>query len=193
MSIPEESSGPVSTLHNTVFLVGFMGAGKTSVGRALAARLGWRFVDLDERIERASGRRIADIFRESGEAEFRGIETAALTELLGELRGAPGAAVALGGGAFVQPENATMLADFGAPVVFLDAPVDELQQRCRHGGETRPLYADLNQFRQLYEARRSGYMAAGFRVETTDKSVRQVAAEVAQRLGLGEKHEESQA
>ncbi len=192
MTIHEESGDSLGNVHNTVFLVGFMGAGKTSVGRALAARLGWRFVDLDERVEHARGRRIADIFREQGEPAFRRIETEVLSELLAELRGAPGAAVALGGGAFVQAENALLLAAFGAPVVFLDAPVEELRRRC-YGGDARPLCRDENQFRQLYEARRRGYMAAGFRVETGNKTVRQVAAEVAQRLGLGEEHEESQA
>jgi len=65
-----------------VILVGFMGAGKTSVGRALGGRLGWRFQDLDERVQAREGRSVADIFRESGETEFRRAEHAALRELL---------------------------------------------------------------------------------------------------------------
>lgn len=174
-----------------------MGAGKTSVGRALATKLGWSFVDLDDRIEAQRGRKIATIFREDSEPAFRRMETEALRELLEELGTQPGAAgprslagpqgtvIALGGGAFVQPENAQMLAGLGAPVVFLDAPVEELRRRCGRLGDPRPLYADENQFRQLYEARRRGYMAAGFRVETGGKTVAEVATELVQRLELG--------
>jgi shikimate kinase len=176
-------------VHTVVFLTGFMGAGKTSVGRALAARLGWRFVDLDDRIITVAGCSIADLFREAGEPAFRRAETQALSMLLVELRQAPGAIIALGGGAFVQAANARLLQEFGAPVVFLDAPAEELRRRCRHMAGSRPLYADENQFRQLYEARRSGYMKAGLRVETVEKTVGQVAAEVAQRLGLGESYD----
>ncbi len=176
-----------------VFLVGFMGAGKTSVGRALALQLEWRFVDLDSRIEAQAGRTIAEIFRESGESAFRREETAALRTLLDELRQGVAAVVALGGGAFVQAENAALLREFGARVVFLDAPVEELRRRCAHLGGARPLFADENQFRQLYEARRSGYMKAGFRVETAGKTVSQVVAEINQRLRLDGNNERSQA
>lgn len=165
-----------------VFLVGFMGAGKTSVGGALAQRLGWRFLDLDDRIEAREGRSIAAIFHESGEKVFRQAETAALRQVVGELdRGS--AVVALGGGAFVQPENGAMLCEAGWPVVFLDAPVEELWRRCAGHGAERPLSRDQNQFRQLYESRRSSYMKADLCVDTSAKSVEAVAEEVASRLG----------
>lgn len=166
-----------------VFLIGFMGAGKTSVGIALARRLGWRFVDLDERVEKREGRKIAKIFAESGEAAFRRAETAALRELLDKSHRKP-LVIALGGGAFVQAENARLLKMSGAPVAFLDAPVEELRRRCGPKGATRPLFADENQFRQLYESRRSSYMQADIRVETTGQTVEQTAAVVASRLGL---------
>ncbi len=179
-------------MHTVVFLTGFMGAGKTTVGRALAACLGWRFVDLDECIVSQAGCSIADLFRDAGESFFRHAETAALRALVAELRQAPGAVVALGGGAFVESENAKLLAEFGAPVVFLDAPVAELRRRCSRTADMRPLYADENHFRQLYEARRSGYMKAGVRVDTAEKTVPEVAAEVAQRLGLGENYDTAQ-
>ncbi|MFB3915405.1 MAG: shikimate kinase [Terriglobales bacterium] len=173
-----------------VFLVGFMGAGKTSVGVALARRLGWRFVDLDERVEKRERRKIAEIFAESGEAAFRRAEAAALKDLLDESHSRP-LVVALGGGAFVQPENARLLKTRGGPVVFLDAPVEELRRRCGPKAATRPLFANENQFRQLYESRRSSYMQADICVDTTGHSVEQTAAEVAQRLGLDEQHESS--
>jgi shikimate kinase len=166
-----------------VILVGFMGAGKTSAGRDLAQRLGWRFVDLDEQIERRATRKIADIFRESGESVFRSLETDALRELLGEVATAPGMVVALGGGAFTQMENTSLLQQARYPIVFLDAPVAELRRRCAVEGSPRPLFQDENQFRQLYEQRRDAYMKADFRVDTVGKTVAEVAAEVGALLG----------
>jgi hypothetical protein len=102
-----------------------MGAGKTSVGRILAERLGWHFVDLDDVVERREGRTVSAIFEESGEAGFREAETAALREVLMSLRAAP-LVVALGGGTFVQPHNAEAIRKSSVPVVFLDAPVEEV-------------------------------------------------------------------
>ena len=92
-----------------MILVGFMGAGKSSVGRAMAEQLGWTFEDLDDRIERREGRKVPEIFRDSGEAGFRRAEHTALKELMQELQAAPEKIVALGGGAFVQKKNAGLL------------------------------------------------------------------------------------
>jgi shikimate kinase len=167
-----------------VFLVGFMGAGKTTVGRVLSRRLGLPFEDLDDRIQLREGKTIEQIFRESGEAEFRRAETAALRELLGEL-GSSRRVVALGGGAFVQPANAALIEQAEGHSVFLDAPVDELMRRCADEPKERPLQQDLKQFRELYEERRRSYMKAAIRIETNGKDVDTVAAEVACSLGLG--------
>jgi shikimate kinase len=168
----------------TVFLVGFMGAGKTTVGRALGHRLGLPFEDLDERIQLREGKTIEEIFRESGEAEFRKAETAALRELLAEL-GSSRRVVALGGGAFVQPGNASLIEEAEVHSVFLDAPVDELLRRCVEEETERPLRQNPEQFRKLYESRRRFYMRAAVRIETGGKDVDTVAAEVACSLGLG--------
>ena len=92
---------------------------------------------------------IEQIFRESGEAEFRRAEHAALRELLADLDSSP-RVVALGGGAFVQAENAALLAEAAVPVVFLDAPVEELFRRCQQEPVERPLRRNLEEFRQLY-------------------------------------------
>jgi shikimate kinase len=167
-----------------VFLVGFMGAGKTSVGRALNRRLGLPFEDLDDRIRRREGKSIERIFQESGEREFRKAETAALRELLGEL-GSSFRVVALGGGAFVQPDNAALIEGAQVRSVFLDAPVEELLRRCEDEGTERPLWQGPEQFRELYEKRRRSYMKADARIETGGKDVDTVAAEVACSLGLG--------
>jgi shikimate kinase len=165
-----------------VFLVGFMGAGKTSVGEALAGQLGWRFIDLDERIEARAGKRIADIFRDSGESEFRRAEKHELQRVIAELDGGGGAVVALGGGAFVQPETAALLAASATCCVFLDAPVEELWQRAQATQGERPLAVSENHFRQLYAARRPRYMEAEYCVQTLGRTVAEVVADIAARL-----------
>ncbi len=172
----------------TVFLVGFMGAGKTSVGRALGQRLNWIFEDLDDRIERREGRTIAEIFRDSGEQEFRRAEHAALREVLNEIDSAR--IIALGGGAFVQENNAILLQASGVPTVFLDANVEELWQRCLKqasaAGVQRPLLRDPEQFRKLYADRRRSYSKASLKIQAGDRSVDQIAAEIARKLCLKE-------
>jgi len=165
-----------------------MGAGKTSVGRALAQQLNWEFEDLDDRIERREGRVIAQIFKESGEQEFRRAEHEALAEALRELGGSATRIVAVGGGAFVQPANARLLRAAKVPTVFLDAAVEDLWARCRkqarEAGRERPLHRSEEQFRQLYETRREGYAKAKMRVQTGDRAVADIATEIAEKLGL---------
>ncbi|HXZ33973.1 MAG TPA: shikimate kinase [Terriglobales bacterium] len=166
-----------------VFLVGFMGAGKTTVGQALAHRLGWTFEDVDERIEARAQQTIEQIFRLAGEAAFRTLEQETIRELLSSA-GFSRRVIALGGGAFAQPATAVAVRDSGFPVVFLDAPVEELWRRCQEQASERPLRRDMEQFRGLYEARRPQYMRAGLHVDTGGKDVETVAAEVACSLGL---------
>lgn len=173
---------PQAGSHRAVFLVGFMGAGKTSVGRSLGRRLGWDFEDLDDRIQARAARSIAEIFRDLGEAEFRRLENAALRELLSELSAGP-RIVALGGGAFAQPENAALLESSGARVIFLDGPAEELFGRCKQEQRERPLLQDAKQFHDLYEQRRSSYLRASCRIDTAGKDVDGVAAEVACWIG----------
>ena len=171
-----------------IFLVGFMGAGKTSVGHALAQRLNWAFEDLDERIERLERRTVPEIFRDSGESEFRRAEHAAVRDVLAELKGGAVKVVALGGGAFVQENNVALLRAAGVPTVFLDAPVEELWQRCSkqagESGSERPLLRSINQFRELYETRRKKYVQASHTIQTGGRAVEKVAAEIAETLGL---------
>ncbi len=166
-----------------VFLVGFMGAGKSCVGRALARRLGWRFLDLDRRVEARTGRSIAQTFRDSGEAAFRRVETEELKKLLRELQHSRGTVVALGGGVPAQPANRRLLR--GRLTVFLDVPVRTLWERCRAGRGTRPLGKDAAGFRRLYVARRPRYLAAAVRVREAGRSPQQLATEIAQKLGFG--------
>jgi shikimate kinase len=171
-----------------VVLIGFMGAGKSSVGRALSKKLGWAFEDLDDRIERRERRKVHEIFRDSGESEFRRAEHAALKELLSELQTGAERIAALGGGAFVQRENARLIKAGGVPTVFLDADVEELWRRCRRQAEKqgtdRPLLSRLETFRELYELRRPHYLKASLKQETGRKTVAEVAAELVKALGL---------
>ena len=171
-------------LPRAVFLVGFMGAGKTSVGRTLASRLGWRFLDLDQQVEEREQRSIEQIFAQSGEAAFRKSETSALQELLAALNPSGPVVVALGGGAPIVDDNARLLAQAGEPAVFLDAPFEVLQDRCQSAASTRPLFGDERRTRELYELRRPHYLRASLRVDTTAKSVEDVAAEIERSLGL---------
>ena len=180
-SRPENSPSARETV--AVFLIGFMGAGKTSVGKALGRRLGWPFEDLDERITARAGRTVDQIFADSGEAGFRRLEHEALRELLSEVK-VSRRVVALGGGAFVQSENARLLEESRAKTVFLDAPVEELWRRCSEQGLKRPLRQDQEQFRRLYEERRPFYGKVLWCIETSGKEVEAVAAEVESKLGL---------
>jgi len=156
-----------------VCLAGFMGSGKSTVGRLLAQQLGWRFVDLDERIEQQSGLRITGIFERLGEARFRELEHAELSRALGEAAASPVPVVlALGGGTFSQPANLDLLraacAPVGTPragcVVWLNCPVEQLLARCVVMDD-RPLFRDEISFRKLYEERLPFYRMADVHVE----------------------------
>ena len=174
-----------------MILIGFMGAGKSTVGRALGEHLGWTFEDLDERIERRERRNVHEIFRRAGEAGFRRAEHAALKELLSVLPVEAGKVVALGGGAFVQKHNVRLLEAANAPAVFLDASVEELWRRCRQQAEEtgakRPLLTSLASFSELYNARRPHYLKAWLRQETGGKTVDEIAVELIAALGLPSK------
>src|SRR5207302_1682709 len=145
-----------------IFLVGFMGAGKTTVGQVLARRLNRAFEDLDDRIELREGRTVAEIFWHSGEPGFRRAERAALEQALQKARRGTAKVIALGGGAFVQPGNAARLKAAGVPTVFLDAPVVELWQRCQKQASEldaeRPLLATRERFDELYQSRLGSYL-----------------------------------
>src|SRR5512136_2261829 len=115
----------VSTHSSNIYLVGFMGSGKTSVGRRLAELLGWTFVDLDEEIEKRAGQSIPEIFRLRGEKHFRSLER---EELERECRGS-NTVIALGGGTFCSTENRETITRTGISV-WLDAPIELLSARC---------------------------------------------------------------
>jgi len=178
----------VSAPRSAVFLVGFMGAGKSSVGRALGQQLNWLFEDLDDRIEQREQRPIAEIFRDSGEPAFRRAERLALAQVLEQLQSGVFKIIALGGGAFAQRAVVELIEASGVPTVFLDAPVEELWERCRQQeAQTeaeRPLLKDIDQFRQLYDSRHQSYRKASLKIQTGGRTVSAIADEIAEKLGL---------
>ena len=159
-----------------VVLVGFMGSGKSSVGRELARRFGVPFVDVDAWIESATGCRIRDLFAREGEAAFREREKAALREILS----VKGCVIATGGGAFVDAENRVLLRSY-APVVYLDAAVETLLGRLA-ADLGRPLLRGGDReevVRELLSRRVPGYRTADVTVPTDGRTVEEVAVQVA--------------
>lgn len=155
--------------HDTIVLVGMMGAGKTTLGRLLAERLGRRFLDVDERIEAQSGMRIADIFAVHGEREFRRREFAALRDLVADPEPA---VLAAGGGAFCQGDVRAFLRD-NARSVFIRVAEDELLRRLEQAGvDKRPLLASPNwrgRVRELVGARYPLYETAEIVLDVGDE------------------------
>jgi shikimate kinase len=149
-----------------LYLVGFMAAGKSTVGRALAGALGWSFADIDLEIEKEQGVSISDIFRERGEPAFRDIETETIRRHVDAIRSGTPSVVALGGGAFAQPRNWEILENNGV-TIWLDCPFEIVCRRIDGDVIARPLAVDRSRLAQLFESRRSLYSRADFRVEVS--------------------------
>ena len=160
-----------------IYLVGFMGAGKSTVARALGDRLGWRVEDVDALIEKREHRAIADIFARDGEAYFRRVEHATLQELL-ELRHV---VVATGGGTFVDPNNQALINRDGASI-WLDVSFDQVIERIPPDGR-RPLATDRTSMHALFEARRAAYAAAHLRLDATRAPAGELVERILEWLG----------
>src|ERR1051325_7323946 len=161
--------------YSRIYLIGFMGAGKTSVGRRLAKKLGWKFLDLDEEIERTEKRQGADIFRENGEAYFRQLER----NCLKRLSTAPFAAksiIALGGGTFLDPENRAIAEQTGL-TVWLKVSFPTIAGRVKIDG-TRPNFSSKDQAQSLYEDREPYYALAKLHVSADDGTPETIADEI---------------
>ena len=158
-----------------LILTGFMGSGKSSVGRILATRLGCRFVDLDAEIVAAAGRSINDIFAQEGEQAFRSMESACLKRVLAGGR----SVIATGGGVVMAEDNRSAMRSRGV-VVNLVASLPQVLERL-HGADDRPLFAGSdapNSVKLLMDAREQFYADADIRIDTDEKSVEDVAAEI---------------
>jgi shikimate kinase len=144
-----------------IYLLGFMGSGKSTVGALLARRLGWPFIDLDNTIEAGQGASIREIFERVGEPFFRELERAALVEVS---KTGP-AVIALGGGTWVQQPNLDFIRATGGATVWLDCSLEELRRRCADINN-RPLFRDPDSFAQLFNQRVPYYRLAEYRVST---------------------------
>lgn len=160
-----------------IAITGFMAAGKTSVGRALANKLGCTFVDLDDLITAQQKNTINELIKTNGEDFFRGLESNALAEVL---QGSGSRVIALGGGAWSRAENRALLKDRGVRVVWLDAPFELCWQRIPLGKDARPLAPSREVAEKLYHARRPVYELAEFSLAVTEnKSAEECAKELA--------------
>lgn len=165
----------------SVFLIGMMGVGKTTIGQLLAQRLNYDFLDTDQFIEQATGQSVSTIFAESGEPIFRQLETATLSQISSRLR----KVVATGGGIVVAPENWSYLKH--GVIVWLDLPVEQIQKRLSED-TTRPLLQQQElgtRLTQLLSDRRSRYAQADIHIliqpdETPEQIVDRVQDAIAQ-------------
>jgi shikimate kinase len=148
-----------------LYLVGFMGAGKTTVARALAARLRWQAVDIDEAIEARERMTVAEVFARHGEPYFRSVERAVLMEQIAPRH----VIVATGGGTYADPQNRAVINTDGA-AIWLDVPLERLIARIPSDGR-RPLAADRSGFERLYHQRRAAYQQAHVRLDAGGASV----------------------
>lgn len=164
-----------------IVLVGFMGSGKSLVGRRLARALGWDFKDLDVAVERAEGRSVERIFAESGEAHFRAAEAAAAGALLGRDR----VVVSAGGGWAAVPGRLREL-PAGTRSVWLKVSPEEAVRRTGRSRRARPLLAvrdPLERARALLAERTPFYAEADLEVDTEGRSVEDVAARILNLIG----------
>jgi shikimate kinase len=164
-----------------VFITGFMGAGKTTVGRLLAERLGWDFADSDHLLEAQTGRSIADIFETQGEPAFRELEAAVIRANVTRNR----LILALGGGALERTQTRDLLASLPhSLLIFLDAPLDVLVSRCsgQANAPVRPVLADRTRLLERWTARLPGYRQAHLIVSTEGYSPDEVAGRILHEL-----------
>ena len=168
------------TVTENIYLTGYRGTGKTSVGKILADRMGRPLVDLDELIESTHGKTIREIFDSGGETLFRNLEAACLKEVADR----SGEIVALGGGAILRKENRDLITNSGK-CVWLDADAQTIADRI-YGDETtqqrRPALTQLGQMeeiRTLLTKRESRYQEASqYRIDTAGKTVQEIASQI---------------
>ncbi len=163
-----------------IYLVGFMGSGKSTIGPLLARRLGLTFHDLDSLIEKEQGLLISEIFEVEGEAFFRKLETRHLSQI----QKRPAAVIALGGGAYLSQSNRDLISKTGI-AVWLKIPLPLAIERCRSKSD-RPLAHNPEQFRSLFHSRQTSYQAADLHVEVDGKSPPQISRKIEELVHRGD-------
>jgi shikimate kinase len=160
-----------------IYLIGFMGSGKSTVGAMLADELGWNFFDLDDEIEKQAGTTIADLFESQGEEAFRALETAVLKKRVQSVKHGMPQVISLGGGTFTRQENFDLAENHGI-TIWIDTPLDVIERRISAEREHRPLAKDPQKFRELFEARRGLYARADHRIDADDRRSADIVAEI---------------
>ena len=172
-NMPNNEPGPTPAPPHLrrLVLTGFMGAGKSTVGRLLAARLNWQFLDLDAHLEARSGATIAQLFERHGEAHFRRLESSALASALGRDH----TVLALGGGTPEELTNRLLLEQTPATfTIFLDAPFPTLFDRCMLQDIARPVLEDPAAAQLRFNKRHPLYRRlAGLTIDTADQTADQ--------------------
>lgn len=159
-----------------LYLVGFMAAGKTTIGQLLADELGWCFVDIDTDIEAQERKSIADIFRDHGEPRFRELEAQMIRSRVSLIEAGDPCVMALGGGAFVQPGNWQLIQNNGV-TVWLDCQLETVRKRLADD-TTRPLAQDRGALAKLFEDRRPLYARADFRVDVDTSDIGRIVQNI---------------
>lgn len=165
---------------SNIVLIGFMGAGKSAVGRGLARALGLSFFDTDRFIEEKAGRTIADIWEKEGELPFRLLEREAVQAAVSQDR----RVISTGGGAFLDLENRRRLATYGT-VVWLKASPEAILRRVQRTPGKRPILKDPDPvavIKALLEKRTPCYQEAAFSVDTSDAGVSDVVVQIKDRI-----------
>lgn len=158
-----------------IVLVGFMGTGKTAVGRRLAGRLGMEFIDTDDLVEEVTGMSISQLFKKYGEVRFRSEEELAVARAAAQ----KGVVIATGGGAVLSEESCRLLKENGV-MVWLKADPDEIHARVKRKGD-RPLLSldnSVEHIKELLAERMPYYRQADFTVETSGKELDHIVDEV---------------
>lgn len=170
---------PASNKKSRIVLLGFMGAGKTTIGAMLASRLGWAFHDADAALEKRTGLSIAEVFTRDGEQGFRALEAETVAELMQQDH----VVIALGGGAIESPSTRSLLgSSANIRTVFLDAPLKTMLDRCQASPIIRPLLQDREAIHARYERRLPQYQSAEIAVNTEGLTPEEVVDILSERL-----------
>jgi shikimate kinase len=167
-----------------IYLVGFMGSGKSTVGRMLADQIGWRFADVDDDVEAAAQAPITEVFMQRGEEEFRRLECEAIRQRVRRIQAGHPMVLALGGGAFTQQSNIDLLENNGV-TIWLDADFPVVKKRVSMANH-RPLARNAERFAELFQERRENYAKAEYRIAITEDDSRAALQEIL-RLPIFEK------
>jgi shikimate kinase len=163
-----------------IILIGFMGTGKTAVGKRLAASLGYRYMDTDVMIEERTGCTIADIFKNRGESFFREVESSVIQEIVRY----KSSVISTGGGAAVDSNNLALLKENGLVICLKSSP-EKIMERTERKKDERPLLSKkepLKEIKRLLEIREPYYEQADWTVDTSKQSVAQVVAAIEKKL-----------